>query len=144
MGGFIARHKTKSKTKRKQRLDKLPEIPLDNRAAEVSGAVSFLTLISICIATNPVFTILGMDETPYPSLVLGGLLLLGTFDNSFDVLSLLSRNIEKVPNLPEKDEMPFGIGKGEITGTVVAGLNRLITVDTGESCLIICVFDWNL
>mmetsp|Transcript_56128 Transcript_56128/g.65552 ORF Transcript_56128/g.65552 Transcript_56128/m.65552 type:complete len:500 (-) Transcript_56128:300-1799(-) len=123
-----------SYAKRKKRLEKLPEIPLDNRAAEVSGAVSFLTLASVCVATNPILTILGNNESPYPSLLLGGLILLGIVDNAFDALTFISKSVDKVPTLPEKDKMPFGIGKGEITGTVVAGLNRLITVDTEREC----------
>jgi hypothetical protein len=66
-------------------------------------------------------------------------------DNFFDVLRTGSQFLlesKAMPDsvrdrnwvLPSKDAMPLGLGSGKITGTVVAGLGRLVNVDTEREC----------
>ena len=68
----------------------------------------------------------------------------GVVDNFYDVLKLGSNvavsaidtsdsNKEKM-KLPEKDSLPLGLGSGKLTGTVVRGLTRLLSVDTEREC----------
>ena len=89
---------------------------------------------------------LGLDSIiPYTSFVLTSIITIGFGDNFFDVLKssgsmLVNLNKDKVPDAtkdkkgPEKESMPFALGSGAVTGTVVRGFTRLWSVDTEREC----------
>jgi hypothetical protein len=66
-------------------------------------------------------------------------------DNFFDVIvmggsAVAKMNEDKIPegakgvSAPKKEDMPLGLGTGSITGSVVKGLNRLLSVNTERDC----------
>lgn len=119
---------------RQERLDNLADIPDDDRATEVTAALAFTSVIGFCFATN----VLGMNEiSPFTSLLLTGTILIGIIDNFYGVIkggvSLAAKDKVNV-ELPDKKDLPLGLGSGAITGTVVRGLTRLINVDTEREC----------
>jgi hypothetical protein len=154
--------------KQKQdRLQKLADVPTDNRAKEVASALSTSGLLGVCFLWNAAESILGINNngeqllgsddyswitalvssTSYSSIVIGTVVTVFVVDNCFDVLRTGSqflleskampdsvRDKEWSSLLPSKDAMPLGLGSGQITGTVVAGLGRLINVDTEREC----------
>lgn len=89
--------------------------------------------------------IIGMDDiSPYANALLGTMLLVGAVDNGYDLIAsasnlLVSRvgnDNEKVRNvlemLPSKESLPFGLGTGLLTGKVVRGATRLVTLDAAR------------
>eukprot|EP00557_Chaetoceros_sp_GSL56_P001727 CAMPEP_0176504666 /NCGR_PEP_ID=MMETSP0200_2-20121128/16062_1 /TAXON_ID=947934 /ORGANISM="Chaetoceros sp., Strain GSL56" /LENGTH=466 /DNA_ID=CAMNT_0017904127 /DNA_START=267 /DNA_END=1667 /DNA_ORIENTATION=+ len=134
------------KLTRSQRLEKLPNVPVDNRAQEITSALLTLAVVGICLILQGFGNGLGLDEvTPYTSAILYSILGIGIVDNFFDGLKgissfIIKMNSEKLPEAVknakgiEKDSMPFGLGSGAITGTVVRGLTRLWSVDTEREC----------
>lgn len=131
---------------RAERLEKLRDIPSDDRAKEVSAAITTMGLVGVCLIVQGIGNGIGLEEvTPYTSFILSSIVGIGIIDNFFDVLKtsgsmLMKMSQDKLPDavqnvsIPEKESMPFGLGKGEITGTVVRGLTRLWAVDTEREC----------
>ena len=102
-------------------------------------------MLSNSVGSGPTlsdYAYLDIDSIPITatiaSLILNVLGVVAVVDNGFDALNILGKGVTflsqgkvKIPDLPEKEDMPFGIGKGEITAKVVAGYSRLLSVDTG-------------
>ena len=129
-----------------ERLQNLPEVPDDDRAAEISQAITFATVVSSCLAINIFGGLFGLEDlAPWTNLVLGITVTRVVVDNFFDVLvmggsAVAKMNEDKLPdsakniNAPKKEEMPLGLGTGSITGSVVRGLTRLLSVHTERDC----------
>jgi hypothetical protein len=114
---------------RQERLESLADVPVDDRASEVTSALGFSTIVGFCIATN----VLGMDDIqPYTNILLSAIVVFTIVDNFYGVIQggLKWQKVEV--DLPES--LPFELGKGAITGTVVRGLTRLLNVDTEREC----------
>ena len=131
---------------RSQRLVSLPAVPTDQRSKEITAAIATLGVVGACLFINGVGNGLGLDNiTPYTSFLLTSITVIGIVDNFFDVLKssgslLVNMNKDKLPDAvkdlsaPEKESMPFQLGSGALTGTVVRGLTRLWSVDTERTC----------
>ena len=129
-----------------ERLQSLPPVPEDDRAAEVSQAVLFSGVVGGCIAVNVFAGLFGMEDlTPITNLILGVTITTVVVDNFFDVIvmggsAVAKLNEDKLPagaknmNAPQKEDMPLGIGTGSMTGSVVRGLSRLLNVNTERDC----------
>eukprot|EP00978_Attheya_sp_CCMP212_P017285 scaffold46017_cov57-Attheya_sp.AAC.4 len=149
--------------KKQDRLQKLADVPSDNRAEEVASAVSVSGLLGVCFLWNAVESFMGTNDpndfgsddyswittlvssTSISSIVITTVVTVFVLDNFFDVLRTGSQFLlesNAMPDsvrdrkwvLPSKDAMPLGLGSGQITGTVVAGLGRLVNVDTEREC----------
>lgn len=130
----------------RERLQNLPVVPDDDRAAEISQAITFATVVGACLAINIFGGLFGMDDlAPWTNLLLGITVVTVVVDNFFDVLvmggsAVAKMNEDKLPesakniNAPKKEEMPLGLGTGSITGSVVRGLSRLLSVNTERDC----------
>ena len=123
-----------SRKTRQERLNNLPDIPKDDRGAEVAAALAFTSLVGFCFVTN----VLGMEEiTPFTNGLLTVAIALGVIDNFYGIIkgavSLAAKDKIDV-NLPEQQDLPLGLGSGSITGTVLRGLTRLSNVDTEREC----------
>jgi hypothetical protein len=124
----------------------LSDVPSDDRAKEVSAAITTMGLVGICLIIQGIGNGIGLEEvTPYTSFILSSIIGIGIVDNFFDVIKtsgtmIMKMTDDKLPDtvknlsVPEKESMPFGLGTGEITGTVVRGLTRLWAVDTEREC----------
>ena len=130
----------------------LPTIPTDNRPLEITSAIVVAIITMICliltnsVGSGPTLTDIANNNIETSSLLsVGASFILYAFgitaliDNGYDGLQGLGKSINfisqgklNIPKLPEKDKMPLGIGKGDVTGVVVAGLSRLLSVDTGK------------
>jgi hypothetical protein len=129
-----------SRKTRAERLQSLPDIPQDNRGAEVASALSVAAILGFCALTN----VFGIDDiTPYTNLLWISIVTVGVVDNFYDVLKMGSNLVVSAVNkdnskepikLPDKDSLPLGLGSGKVTGTVVKGLTRLLSVDTEREC----------
>eukprot|EP00980_Cylindrotheca_fusiformis_P008787 scaffold1869_cov122-Cylindrotheca_fusiformis.AAC.49 len=116
---------------REERLESLPDVPTDNRALEVSSALTVATVVGFCGTVN----VLGMDEiSPFTNFVWFLIVTVGTLDNFYDIIKFGVKTIaqDKVGKLPE--ELPLSLGSGKVTGNVVKGFNRLLKVDTEREC----------
>ena len=112
---------------RQQRLDILPEVPTDDRASEVSSALTVASVAGFCGVVN----VLGIEAiAPFTTLVWFLIVVVGVTDNFYDLLKFGAKAIDndKLGDLPQ--ELPLGLGSGAISGTVVKGFNRLLKVDT--------------
>ena len=126
---------------RDERLESLPDVPTDDRGTEIASALATLGVVGICFLAN----LFGLDDiTPVTNLIWFSIVTVGVVDNFYDVLKLGSNvavssldtsesNKEKM-KMPEKDSLPLGLGSGALTGTVVRGLTRLLSVDTEREC----------
>lgn len=131
----------------RQRLEGLPPVPDDERAAEVSQALLFSGACAGCVGINVLAGPLGLEDlTFWTNLVLGVAISTIVVDNFFDVLvtggsAVAKMNEEKLPDAvknleaPKKEEMLLGIGTGSLTGSVVRGLGRLLNDNTERDCL---------
>jgi hypothetical protein len=129
-----------------ERLQSLPPIPEDDRAAEVSQAVLFSGVVAACMAVNVFGGLFGMEDfTPFTNLILGVTITTVVVDNFFDAIvmggsAVAKMNEDKLPagaknmSAPQKEDMPLGIGTGSMTGSVVRGLSRLLNVNTERDC----------
>lgn len=126
---------------RRERLDALDDVPSDDRGKEVTSALAVSGVVGVCFLAN----FLGMEDiTPLTNFISFAIVTVGVVDNFYDVLKFGSNvaissmdtsdsNKEKM-KIPEKDSLPFGLGSGKLTGTVVRGLTRLLSVDTEREC----------
>jgi len=121
---------------RAERLDSVPDVPIDDRETETAYALAFAGLLGTCGSAD----LLHVDAvTPFTDTVLFGVTSLGIVDNFYDLLSkgmqFASSQIQKDRqekigvNLPSKSSLPFGLGSGTLTGSTVRGVTRLTTVD---------------
>mmetsp|Transcript_35174 Transcript_35174/g.51714 ORF Transcript_35174/g.51714 Transcript_35174/m.51714 type:complete len:486 (+) Transcript_35174:101-1558(+) len=129
-----------------ERLQNLPAVPVDDRAAEVSQAVLFSGIVGGCVAINAFGGLFGMEDlTPITNLVVGIAITTVVVDNFFDAIvmggsAVAKMNEDKLPagaknmSAPQKEDMPMGIGTGSMTGSVVRGLSRLLNVNTERDC----------
>jgi hypothetical protein len=125
---------------RAERLAAVPAVPTDERGKEVASALAFAGVAGACEATN----LAGIEGiSPAANLLLGVMLTVGVVDNFYGLieqaLSLVVQQIgkEKVGDfaMPAKESLPLGLGSGQVTGRVVSGLTRLLTVDPGREAL---------
>jgi hypothetical protein len=138
------------KERKFKRLLTLPPIPDDDRATEVTQAAIFGLMIVSCIGINIFDGIFHTIDTitPWTNLVLGLAVSIVIIDNSFDVLvgttQTLSRlNESKLPNaisesiksIPNKEDMPLKIGTGQVSGSIIRGISRLLSNDTERDCM---------
>lgn len=133
-----------------RKLASLPPVPDDDRAMEVTQAVVFGALITVCVGLNVIGGVFHTleDCTPWTNLFLGIVTSVVIIDNSFDVLvgttqTLTNLNKDKIPtmvsktvqSIPPKEDMPLGIGTGIVSGSIVRGLTRLSKDDTERDCM---------
>ena len=125
-----------TKKTRQERLKTLANVPTDDRASEVSSALAVSGFCVICFMAN----FFGMEDiTPYSNFAVTAIVTVGILDNFYDALKFGSSLLKDKTNvkqleLPEKESMPMALGSGQVTGTVVRGLSRLISVDTEREC----------
>lgn len=136
----------RTRTTREERLQALSAVPTDNRGNEISAAIITMGVVGFCLLVQGIGNGLGLEDlTPITSFVLTTIIGVGIIDNFFDAISAFSSfivkiNSEKLPdavknaNGPSKENMPLGLGTGVITGTVVKGFTRLLSVDTEREC----------
>jgi hypothetical protein len=116
---------------RGERLDYLPDIPMDDRGKEVTSALAVTTVLGFCWVAG----VLQMDDiTPFTNTLWILIVFVGIVDNFFDLIKFIANAFakDKVVDIPE--ELPLSLGSGQITGTIVKGFNRLIQVDTEREC----------
>lgn len=129
---------------RSSRLKSLTDIPTDDRESEIFSALVAVFVVGLCLLINGFGNALGLDDiTPITGFVLGFIVTLGVVDNGFDAIKFVTstaiKSIDKVPDSVkkfsiEKENLPFNLGSGIITGTVVRGLSRLFVADTEREC----------
>jgi hypothetical protein len=125
-----------------ERLAKLPDIPTDERGKEVTAALAVTTVGGLLEGVD-IFT----DYDPIANALLTAMTLTFLLDNAYDVIKTatqfiadqvlsLSRNNDSNKasssppvKLPDKDQLPFGLGTGQTTGVVVKRYTRLLTAD---------------
>lgn len=129
---------------RTQRLADVADIPSDERGVEVRNAFVVLAAAGACAFAD----IAHMDDiTPFSNTLLGLLFLVGAVDNFYDLLKMgtsfaasqlnkENKGKDEKPGfkLPDKNALPFGLGSGQVSGSVVRGITRLITVDVEREC----------
>ena len=127
-----------SKKTRQERLVDI-ELPMDERGTEIASAIATGGVLLACTLT----TMLGFDSlSPIASLVFFSIIIVGIVDNFYDVVKAISGvvavQIKKDAEiaLPEKSSLPFGLGTGQVTGTVVRGFTRLLTADPSRQALV--------
>jgi len=141
---------------RAQRLTILPSIPIDNRAQEVTTGILTLSTVVLCLISKSLNGVgfLGDETTMISNSILTLIVIVGVLDNFYDVLSftgstLVSMNKDKLPKFisdnmikskvssasgKKTNNLPFQLGTGLITQTIVQGLGRLFNVDTERDC----------
>lgn len=112
---------------RSDRLSKVA-IPSDDRETETTAALAVASVLGSCVAIDVAHW---NDLSVYTNVLIASLLVVGAIDNGYDMLSMVARMASKdsASSLPVKDELPFGLGSGKISGNVIRGLARLSTVD---------------
>lgn len=116
---------------RQDRLDDLTDLPVDDRGPEVTSALAFSAFAFMCTLAN----VFGIDDiSPYTNTLLFLLTTVGVVDNFYDVINFATDVSDADVALPKKETLPFGLGTGQVTGTVFRGLVRLSTVDTERDC----------
>lgn len=121
-----------TKKTRRERLGSLADIPQDDRAGEISAALTVAGIVGV----NTLANFAGLhDVTFYTNTIVAFGLGVGILDNFYDVLALVAGQIknDKI-QLPEKGSMPLRLGTGQATGNVARGLSRMFTVDTEREC----------
>jgi hypothetical protein len=121
---------------------------MDNRAQEVTSALAASAVAAGCTLTDIVHA---DDITLYANTILTAMVAVGVLDNFYDLIksgaAMAARQMDKNINqdkseksplasfeLPEKDSLPLGLGTGQVSGSVVRGLTRLLTVDAEREC----------
>lgn len=114
-------------TTRSERLSTI-EVPSDERESETAAALTTVALMSACIFVDVVHW---NEVASFTNILLASMVVLGAVDNFYDLLTMgvSMASKESANNLPSKEQLPFGLGSGRISGNVVRGLTRLSTVD---------------
>jgi hypothetical protein len=131
-----------------ERMAKLPNVPIDDRGTEAAAALS-VTAVAASLEGIDIFT----DYDPIANALLSIMALTLVVDNAYDVVKTVTQfvtqqimkaaagatdktnnnkdnnNNPPIMSLPDKDQLPFGLGTGQITGVVVKGYTRLLTAD---------------
>mmetsp|Transcript_12166 Transcript_12166/g.17539 ORF Transcript_12166/g.17539 Transcript_12166/m.17539 type:complete len:528 (+) Transcript_12166:3-1586(+) len=129
---------------REEIMSDLQPMPRDDRMTEISAALFVVLTISTALFLKGLVPLLFdrdgqyiLYTTFFPDIIIstlvGGLVL----DNFYDGLRSLLRMSNIFPKgfmLPPKDTLPFGAFQGKFSKEAIAGLNRLITVDTERQC----------
>jgi hypothetical protein len=125
---------------RSQRLESLPDIPVDEREKETTYALAFAALLTFCGSSD----LLSLDDiTPWTNTMLFSVVSVGVVDNFYDLLKtgtqFAASQMQKAGDdnggknkpleLPDKDSLPLGLGTGKFSGSTVRGLSRLLTID---------------
>ena len=129
---------------RTERLESVAPVPTDEREKESVYALAFGGLV----ASSVLFNVLGMDDmSPYANALLSLVVLVAVLDNFYDVVMggaefVANQVLPRVADsrmgalsksnsfqLPDMDSLPLGLGKGQLSGSTVRGLTRLLTVD---------------
>jgi len=115
---------------RGERLASLPDIPTDERGSEISSALAVSSVLGFCWVAG----ILNLEPiSTVTNFVWVLIVAIGALDNFYDLLKFGTNTFAKDKiELPE--ELPLSLGSGQLTGTVVKGFNRLISVDTEREC----------
>lgn len=125
---------------RSERLSTVADIPFDERGTEVKNAFGVTAVAGGCFFTD----VAGMDDiAPFANVFLSTLIVVGALDNFYDLFktstSMIAKQVAKNGaadfELPEKDALPFGLGSGQLTGSVVRGFARLLTTDAERESL---------
>jgi len=128
---------------RQQRLDSVSDVPFDDRSKEIASALAVSAVAGACVFAN-FFHV--DDLTPYANLLLTGIVAIGVVDNFYDLIktgtNIAAKQMAKDDasaagsdmtsqdfKLPDKESLPLGLGSGNLSGSVVRGLTRLLTVD---------------
>lgn len=135
---------TKTRT---DRLTSVTDIPTDNRGQEVTNALAVSAVAAGCTFTDIAHM---NDITLYTNALLTLMVGVGVVDNFYDLIKTGSNmaarqvgankdakggNSGKPPmQLPDKESLPLGLGSGLVSGSVVRGLTRLLTVDAEREC----------
>jgi hypothetical protein len=126
-----------SKKTLSERLASVDDIPNDDRGAEIASAGFF----GATAATSEIVNLnSGPDSLEHmaASTILTIMVTVTVLDNFYDVIKtgsqfvasqIKSENQDKF-QLPDKETLPFGLGSGALTGSIVRGFSRLFTVDT--------------
>lgn len=108
------------------------QVPSDDRASEVTSALAVSAVAAFCIFSD----VTNMDDiTVYTNLLLSSMIAVGVVDNFYDLIrsgsKLAAAQLTKGDSveLPDKSSLPMGLGSRKLTGTVLRGLTRLLTVD---------------
>jgi hypothetical protein len=122
-----------------ERLLLMDDIPTDERFNEIMSASIFGGTVLTSEIIN-LSTVSDSIEHIITSFILTILISITIIDNGYDVIKMGTQFIMsqiKMDNkdkekfqLPEKNVLPFNLGQGMITGSVVRGFTRLLTIDT--------------
>jgi hypothetical protein len=129
-----------------ERMAKLPNVPIDDRGTEAAAALS-VTAVAASLEGIDIFT----DYDPIANTLLSIMAITLVVDNAYDVVKTVTQfvtqqimkaaagatdktnnnnnNPPPIMSLPDKDQLPFGLGTGQLTGVVVKGYTRLLTAD---------------
>jgi hypothetical protein len=124
-----------------ERMAKLPNVPIDDRGTEAAAALS-VTAVAASLEGIDIFT----DYDPIANALLSIMALTLVVDNAYDVVKTVTQFVTQqimkaaqadktdnkptpIMSLPDKDQLPFGLGTGQLTGVVVKGYTRLLTAD---------------
>jgi hypothetical protein len=114
-----------------ERLKNVPDIPSDDRVIEIANAIAFTTVLVGCELVNwwgP------EDFRLVANSIVSLAMLTVVLDNFYDVLTNVlgfvwkQNDITKRWELPEKENLPLGLGTGQATGSIVRGWTRLFSV----------------
>jgi hypothetical protein len=109
-----------------------PPLPADDRAKEVTAAVSFLGALGTSLTLSSAMSASGADPL-LPNAATVSLLSALFADNFYNIFSKLSTLFPKLPDLPPLPPS-FPLGSGDLTRVLVAGLSRLATSDPSRDC----------
>jgi len=121
----------------------LDPVPSDERTLEISSAIAFVGVLSACFLSKGLLPVLWDRDGEYtfyttivPDLISTTLIVGLAVDNFYDAITtFLGVVVKKDLNfLPKRDKLPFGLGAGVYTRSIVAGLTRLLVVDTERTC----------
>lgn len=120
-----------------ERLDSYEDIPTDDeRIAEVTSA----GLFGATVVTSEIINLFSANDSIehwVTSAVLTLMISVTIIDNGYDFINMASQfalsqmkmeNKEKF-QLPDKGSLPLNLGQGMITGSIVRGFTRLLTID---------------
>lgn len=128
-----------------ERLATVAPVPVDDRVREIASAGLFAATLASCEIVNIVLP--NSDDLAVfhfaASTLLTLIITITVVDNFYDLLKtasqfVVSQAASKVNataddaskfQLPDKADLPAGIGTGQLTGSVVRGLTRLTTVN---------------